>query len=71
MTKYFLNVRRGSTIYEDRRGIDVPLEDAVAQAKELGREILRDEPEVPAQLQWIEVTDDGGNTVRTVPFVTI
>jgi hypothetical protein len=72
MLKYFLHVRRGNAIYEDRQGIPVDsLETAVEQAKQYAREILRDEPEVPAAQQWFEIVDTEGNAVRTVPFVTV
>ena len=69
MAKFYLHVRRGNTIWEDRHGVDVDGADgAVEKARQYGREILRDEPEMSAQLQWIEIEDEAGAIVRKVPF---
>jgi hypothetical protein len=72
MPLFRLHVRRGNTVYEDREGTDLPsLDDAVQQAVNLAREIMRDEPELPPADQWVEVVDEAGKAIRTVPFVIV
>ena len=45
--------------------------DACDRATDGARAIMRDEPEVPAAGQWVEVADDNGTVVGTVPFETL
>ncbi|MEQ1770320.1 MAG: hypothetical protein ABL879_10820 [Devosia sp.] len=72
MSKFFLHVRRGDTVFEDRKGLDVrDVTDAVRAAVHDARQIVANEPEVLPTGQWMEVTDDQGNTVRTLRFETI
>ena len=56
-------------LYEDHQGTDLPgVDAAVVLAKQDAREIMRDEPNRLAIDRWIEVVDEGGNTLNTVPF---
>ena len=72
MSTYYFHVRRGGVIYEDRDGFELDgIKNAVLHARNDARAVMRDEPEVAADDQWIEVVDEKGNTVRTVPFVTV
>ena len=72
MPVFHFNIRRGRTVFEDRQGSQMAgLADAVRHATEDARTIMREEPEVPASEQWVEIVDDVGNTLRTVPFVSV
>lgn len=72
MPMFHFNVRRGSVVYEDRSGVDLPdLGLAILHASEDAQSILDHEPEVSAVGQWIEVADDHGNVLRTVPFEVV
>ena len=69
MPVFYFHVRRGSAVYEDREGVELSaLSDAMQRAYHDARTVMRDEPEVPAAGQWIEVADDHGNILRSVPF---
>ncbi|MGN6682946.1 MAG: DUF6894 family protein [Devosia sp.] len=72
MPVFHFNIRRGSAVYDDHEGFFATnLAEAVLHAEEDARAIMREEPEVPAQQQWVEITDPNGNVLRTVPFVTV
>ena len=69
MPKFYFHVRRGQAVYTDSVGRTVRNADgAIAHAAEDARAILRDEPEVAAKGQWMEIADEMGNIVRTLPF---
>ena len=69
---FHFNIRRGGVVFEDREGVDLPgLAAAVRRGVDDARLIMRNEPEVPAADQWVEIVDDRGNTLRTLPFVTV
>ena len=72
MSRYYFHVRRNNVIFEDHEGVEAStVAEAVEHATEDARAVMREEPEVPRDIQWIEIADDMGNTVRTVPFETI
>jgi len=72
MPIYHFHLRRRNAVYEDHEGLLVSgLAEAVHEAEAGARAIMRDDPEVPAADQWIEIVDEGGNTVRTIPFSTL
>ncbi|MEQ1770345.1 MAG: hypothetical protein ABL879_10945 [Devosia sp.] len=67
--QYFFHVRRGNVIYEDMIGVEFPgMTEAASHARAEVAAILRDEPEVPAELQSIEIADGTGKVVHTVQF---
>jgi hypothetical protein len=70
--QFYFHVRRRQAVYIDSIGKSVENADGVvARAAEDAREIMRDEPDVPASVQWMEIADEMGNVVRTVPFETL
>ena len=72
MPKFYFHVRRGHAVYTDSVGRTLSNADgAIAHAAEDARAIMRDEPEVAATGQWMEIADEMGNVVRTLPFETL
>jgi hypothetical protein len=72
MPVFHFNIRRDNVVYEDRQGTFLAtIADAVLHAAHDARHIMRTEPEVSVSGQWVEVVDEVGNAVRTVPFVTV
>lgn len=72
MSKFYFHVRRGNAIYENHEGADLAsVAEAVARGLEDARSVMRDEPEVPPGVQWIEIVDDQGYPVRTVRFEAV
>ena len=72
MPKFYFHVRRGQAAYTYSVGRTLRNADgAIAHAAEDARAILRDEPEMAAKGQWMEIADEMGNVVRTLPFETL
>ena len=71
MARYYFNVRRGDTVYEDHDGVDLPnLERAIQHAMGDARSIMLYEPEIPPAGQWIDIVDHQRKALGRVPFVT-
>jgi len=68
MPRFYFHVRNGPDIYEDHDGIDLPGSwAAYAEALRLATELLGDVPEFGPDT-IIEIADETGQTVLTVPF---
>ena len=71
MPRYYFNFTNGERFMEDAEGIDLPdevavREEALGVARDLSRESVDD---VNAWFAWrIEVTDENGRLVMTIPF---
>ncbi len=71
MPRYHFNFTNGERFMEDAEGIDLPdevavREEALGMARDLARESVDG---IDAWLAWrIEITDENGRLVMTVPF---
>ena len=66
MPKYFFNVRSASGLETDSQGLEFPsLDDAIADARKAGAEILLDQKHFQATF---EIVDASGQVVAKVPF---
>jgi hypothetical protein len=72
MPKYFFNVRSASGLETDPQGLDFPsLDDAIADARKAGAEILLDRAVEDSQKRsqaTFEIVDASGQIVAKVPF---
>ena len=58
--------------YEDHEGVDLgSVAAAMDHAADDARAVIRDQPEVPREFQWIEIVDERGNTIQTLPFEAV
>ncbi len=68
MPRYYFHVRNGPSVDQDHDGMDLPdLEAAHAEALRTASELLGEVPGFGPQTM-IEVTDEAGRMVLTVPF---
>jgi hypothetical protein len=69
MTVFHFNVRAASVLFVDTRGIDfATIDEAVTHGERDARHMMWDEPALDPNRHWIEIANDRGNVIRTVPF---
>ena len=72
MSVFRFHLRSGPVVFEDMRGIDFQtLADALRHGERDVLHLLKDEPQLDPATHWIEIADETGNVVRTVPFVRL
>lgn len=73
MDRFYFHVRRGKTLFEDRRGGEFPdLQTAWAWAESDARAMIREgQISGPADACWMEICDMTGRLVATLPFFRV
>lgn len=70
MPRFHFNIRQNEILFEDKRGAELPdLRAAWAWALEDARTLLRqDMVTAPMERLWVEIADESGAAVASVPF---